>query len=136
MPLFRIQGDRVEALKSTNFDKERDLQRLVEANLDTFYESLRERVPSMSDSVEEAPKKLYVAYEVTKNFLCVETRRHKIIMYLKLNPEELKPLPPNARDVREIGHFGTGDLELTVRTEEDLDAAMPLIAQALDAIGE
>ena len=38
-----------------------------------------------------------------------------------------------ARDVREIGHFGTGDLELRIGSLEDLDRAKPLIARSYDA---
>ncbi len=37
------------------------------------------------------------------------------------------------RDVCEIGHFGTGDLELRIDSVEDLERAKPLIEKSYDA---
>ncbi|HDQ25178.1 MAG TPA: hypothetical protein ENN43_00330 [bacterium] len=91
---------------------------------------LREYIMEISDSIEEAPKKYYVAYKTTKNFVCLEARKKKLYMYLRLNPKDLKQLPANARDVREIGHFGTGDLEYTVREEADIEEAKKFIMLA------
>jgi len=34
------------------------------------------------------------------------------------------------RDVRKIGHFGTGDLEVTIMNDHDLDRARPLLERA------
>ena len=36
------------------------------------------------------------------------------------------------RDVRKIGHWGTGDVELTLKELADLDRAKPLIQEAYD----
>jgi predicted transport protein len=36
------------------------------------------------------------------------------------------------RDVRKIGHFGTGDLEVTIRSQVDFDRAKPLIEQSYE----
>jgi predicted transport protein len=35
--------------------------------------------------------------------------------------------------VRQIGHFGTGDLELTLRTLEDFERAKLFLEQSYDA---
>ena len=35
-----------------------------------------------------------------------------------------------ARNIRQIGHYGTGDLEMTIKTEEDLLIAQPFIEKA------
>ena len=47
--------------------------------------------------------------------------------YVKLDPKKLDSLPDNARDVSEIGHYGTGDLELSIRTENELNIANHLL---------
>ncbi|GKS86100.1 hypothetical protein AVMA1855_18130 [Acidovorax sp. SUPP1855] len=47
--------------------------------------------------------------------------------YLYLNPKQSGPLPPNARDVSDIGHWGTGDLEIALANQKDFDAVKPLI---------
>jgi predicted transport protein len=77
--------------------------------------------------MEEVPKKFYVAYKISQNIVCMEVKPQKVILYLKLNPKELKSLPKNARDVSEIGHYGTGDLELTVNSGESIEIAKEYI---------
>ena len=43
------------------------------------------------------------------------------------------PLEDNfTRDVRTIGHWGTGDLELTLRTDADLEKAKPLLLRSYE----
>jgi hypothetical protein len=41
-------------------------------------------------------------------------------------------MPPNAQDVSQKGHWGTGDLELSLSSQADLDAAKPLILMAYE----
>jgi predicted transport protein len=40
--------------------------------------------------------------------------------------------PGFTRDVSKVGHFGTGDLEITLTKTEDLERAMPLIKRSYD----
>lgn len=56
-------------------------------------------------------------------------------MYLKLNPDEISPIPDQARDVREIGHFGTGDFEITIKDLNDFEQTKHLINEAYKNIG-
>ena len=49
---------------------------------------------------------------------------------LKLDPDTVVLEDGFSRDVREIGHWGTGDLELTVRTLADLVKAKPLLERS------
>jgi predicted transport protein len=37
------------------------------------------------------------------------------------------------RDVSDVGHYGTGDLEITLSKRDDLDRAKPLIEQSYNA---
>jgi predicted transport protein len=95
---------------------------------------LRDCMLGLDDAVEESPKKFYIAYKVAQNFACMVVQKHGVTLYLKLNPADVG-VPPNGRDVRGIGHWGTGDLELTIAGLPDAQAAKPLIAQAYQRIG-
>ena len=57
------------------------------------------------------------------------------MLYLKINPDEIEKLPRQARDVRRIGHFATGDLELTIRDRTDFEETKELINLSLKNIG-
>jgi len=96
---------------------------------------IREFLLSIDDSVEENPKKLYIAYKTTQNLVCLEVKQHKIYLILKLNPAGFDALPSNARDVTNIGHYGTGDFELTINGEEDVEAAKDWVMRAYEQVG-
>ena len=107
----------------------------VNPDLMDLLTEVREFIVKLDESVEEVPKKHYVAYKTTQNFVCLEIQKKKMVLFLKLNPDEIKDLPENARDVTRIGHFGTGDLELSIRTFEDLEKSKELIVQSFLNIG-
>lgn len=96
---------------------------------------LRDLIMNLDSAMEEVPKKLYVAYRISQNIVCMEVKRQKILLYLKLNPKEILNPPRIARDVSSIGHFGTGDFEITVTSPADLPVAKEFIDIAYQRIG-
>lgn len=97
-------------------------------------EVLREFICGLDESVEEVPRKEYIAYKVSQNFVCMEIHRAKILLFLKVDPSTIN-LAENHRDVTNIGHFGTGNLEISIRTEEDVENAKEFIQMAFNNIG-
>ncbi len=100
-----------------------------------LFNHIREYIIELDTTIEEAPKKHYIAYKTSQNFVCLQIYRHKISLYLKLNPDDVRPMPKQGRDVREIGHFGTGDFELTIKTIQDFEQTRHIIDEALNNIG-
>jgi predicted transport protein len=107
----------------------------VKGELRSLVDEFRDFVLALSESVEEVPKKLYVAYKVAQNFVCLEVHLQKLSLYLKADKDDFKSIPRNGRDVRKIGHFGTGDLELTIKNQSDLEDAKKFIKRALARVG-
>ena len=99
------------------------------------FEALRAFCLALGDDVQEKTLKYYLAFKRIKNFACVEVHPQKrtLLVYVKLDPERVQLRRGFTRDVRKIGHYGTGDLEITIRSDEDLTAAQPLIAQSYEA---
>jgi len=97
-------------------------------------EALRASLLALGDDVQEATLRLYIAFKRIKNFACVEFRptTSKILLYVKVDPASIKLEPGFTRDVSNIGHFGTGDLEITLSKSEDLERAMPLIKRSYE----
>lgn len=110
------------------------LEKVNPGNLELL-NSIREFIVNLDSSIEEIPKKYYIAYKTTQNFVCLEAQKKKLVLFLKLRPAEQKNLPNFARDVSNIGHFGTGDLELTIRKPQDFEKAKDLIQKSLNNIG-
>ena len=89
---------------------------------------------SIDASIQEAPKKLYVAYKLAQNIVCMQLYQKAVTLYLKLDPKDIS-IPPNGRDVTSIGHFGTGNLELTITNEAEFQSVKPLIQLAYQKMG-
>lgn len=96
---------------------------------------VREYILALDEFIEETPKKNYIAYKTSQNFVCVQTYRKKLSLYLKINANELSEIPTQGRDVSNIGHFGTGNFELNLKDIQDFEATKHLINRAFQNIG-
>lgn len=101
-------------------------------NLRELLTSLEDYIQSLGDDVQRKELKLYVAFKRLKNFATIVPQKNRLLLRLHLNPDEFDPLPPNARDVRNIGAWGTGNLELSLTVQNDLDAVKALIQLAYE----
>ena len=105
-------------------------------HLQELVQQLIEAILGLDDSIEELPKKFYIAYRSSQNIVCLEVQKKKIYVFLKLSKEEVGPnAPATYRDVSNIGHYGTGDAEFTVASQEDFEAVKPFIEQCYQKIG-
>ncbi|MGW8060912.1 DUF5655 domain-containing protein [Streptomyces ziwulingensis] len=86
--------------------------------------------------VEVAPLRHYIAYRRLVNVASVIFRpKHEaILMYLRLDPDTVELEEGFTRDMRGIGHLGTGDLEVRVVSAAVLEKAAPLIRRAFEAV--
>ncbi|MEU2868705.1 DUF5655 domain-containing protein [Streptomyces olivoreticuli] len=86
-----------------------------------------EVLASLGDDVTQVDRKQYRAYRRLRNFACV-SRMHKqqVLIYLNADPGQVDLIPGFTRDVTNIGHHGTGLLEVRLRTDKDLERAVPL----------
>lgn len=103
-------------------------------HIKALYEELCDFADSLGDEVQRKELKLYTAFKRIRNFACVITapvkKDPKIFVTLSLSVDEVNLEEGFSRDIRNIGHWGSGDVELTVRTAEDLAKAKPLIEQS------
>lgn len=105
---------------------------LLPPHLSELMASLEGHVLSLGDDVQRKELKLYVAFKRLKNFATVVPQKARLLLYLHVDPDQVLPLPSNGRDVRQQGHWGTGDLEISLASQSDLDAAKPLILLAYE----
>jgi predicted transport protein len=102
----------------------------LKSPLRDVFEALRAFLLALGDDVQEKRLNLYIAFKRLKNFACVELRKDKLMLYLKLNPDAVQLEVGFSRDVRNIGHWGTGDLELTIRNEAGFEKAKGLLVRS------
>ena len=120
-------GTRTKA-KPVGKDKSADEQ-LSQAQpmIQELYATLAGYLLALGDDVHEKHLKLYIAFRRLKNFICVIPYRDKLLLMLKLDPDTVVLDDGFSRDVRNIGTWGTGDLELCLRSMADFERAKPFL---------
>lgn len=99
----------------------------LDDELRLLYEELRRYILDLGDDVNEKPLKLYVAFRRIRNFATVCVQKKALLLYLHIDPDVVEIDSSIMRDVRSIGHWGTGDVELTITDRTSLQQAFPLI---------
>jgi predicted transport protein len=94
-----------------------------------LYDELEDYTLAIDDNIIKNQLKHYVAFRRISNFLCIEIKSDGLLLFLKLNPDEIER-KANMRDMRGIGHYGTGDLEIKVKSQADLESIRSLISKA------
>jgi predicted transport protein len=105
-----------------------------DVELRDLFEASRQFLLSLGDDVQVKELKNYVAFKRLKNFACLEIypQAKVVIIYLKVDPKSLDLQDGFSRDVTNIGHFGTGDLEISMRTMDDFAKAQPLMRRSYE----
>ncbi|MBT2529758.1 transporter, partial [Streptomyces sp. ISL-99] len=86
-----------------------------------------EALLGLGEGVNRVERKQYRAYQRLRNFACVcPPQRSKLLVYLKVDPKHVDLVPGFTRDVSGLGHHGTGDLEVQLRTLKDVERAQDL----------
>ncbi|MFY1643671.1 DUF5655 domain-containing protein, partial [Methanoculleus bourgensis] len=110
-----------------------DLARL-DVELQDRFEVLKTYIEALGDDVQTKVLKNYVAFKRIKNFACVSIqRRGEIAVRVKLDPDTIELEPGFTQDVRGKGYYGTGDLEILIRSDADIKRATPLILQSYES---
>jgi len=97
--------------------------------------NIREFVTGLDSAIEEVPKKFYVAYKASQNIVCMEAKSKTIKLFIKLSPSDISDPPNFFRDVSNIGHYGTGDVEFTISSVVEFDEIKKYIEMAYNKVG-
>lgn len=98
------------------------------------YTALEAFILALGDDVQKKIMKNYIAFKRIANFACLEVhpQAQKIVVFIKVDPDSVKLENGFTRDVRKIGHFGTGDLEITIKSDQDFERAKSYIVQSYE----
>ncbi|SIT05778.1 DUF5655 domain-containing protein [Insolitispirillum peregrinum] len=107
----------------------------ADQDLSDRYEALKAWLLALGDDVQFKVLKHYFAFARLKNFACVEvqSKTRNLLVYVKVDPKTIDPIPGITRDVSTIGHYGTGDLEITLRSRADLEKVKSLLEKSYEA---
>ncbi len=130
-PVVANGGSVSGSVKETVTEKVADL----DGPLLDLFEELTVFLESLGDDVQRKSLKMYVAFKRLKNFACVEVYKAKecLRVHAKVDPTTIALREGFTRDVTSIGHYGTGDLEITLWNRDCLEEAKPLLIRSYEA---
>lgn len=95
-----------------------------------LYEKFKNAILNLDD-IEVKPKQLYIAFVANTNVVDIRLQRSGLKMWIKLPKGHLDDPKGICRDVSQTGHWGNGDYELKVNSDDDLEYILSLIKQSL-----
>lgn len=98
------------------------------------FEGLKAFLLALGDDVQMKTLKYYFAFKRIKNFACVEIHPQTgaLLIYVKVDPDSVELKKGFTRDMRGVGHYGTGDLEIKIRSDEDIERAKALLLESYE----
>lgn len=125
-----------EALKKVTeeikvYTEEEHLSKSSEA-IAELYEKFRQGILQLADEIEIKPKKMEIGFRRdSKVFTDICILKNSLKIWINLKKGKLDDPKHLAEDVSAKGHWGNGDYQIQVDTDEDLEYIMSLIKQTI-----
>jgi len=101
-----------------------------ERAIQDVWEALKAFLLALGDDVQMKELEHYIAFRRLKNFACVKVRSKDLQVWAKIDPSSIDLEEGFTRDVSQLGHAGTGDLEVRIQNAADLERAQPLLVRS------
>jgi len=105
---------------------------LKEGKAKNLFEKLRKELLPLDPEISEEYLKLYIAYKLETNVVDVVPQKDKLKLYINIKYNELNDPKELCRDVSQTGHWGNGEVELILSSEEDIAYVINLVRQAIE----
>jgi predicted transport protein len=138
-----VTANKIEAVSGDKKKKGKTAYKTVseflaqsDEDLKELFETVKNYLVTLGDDVQLKIMLFYFAFKRIKNFACIEVHptAHKLLVFVKVNPDSIdfENNKGFLRDVRKIGHFGTGDLEITIKSKNDFEKAKSLLFKSYE----
>jgi predicted transport protein len=107
-----------------------DVSGVEQGAVHDLWNTLRAFLLALGEDVQMKELEHYVAFRRMKNFACVRPHSKDLQVWVRLDPTSVALEEGFTRDVSNIGHSGTGDLEIRIRSAADLARAQPLLVRS------
>lgn len=112
------------------YSEEEHLENLSDEIVE-LYEKFRNAILNF-ENIELKPKKKYIAFVSGKNVVDIHPQKKALKMWLNLNIGELDDNKLIARDVSKTGHWGNGDYEIQISSDDEFEYILSLIRQSFN----
>ena len=95
-----------------------------------IYNDLKERILNIGGDIEIVPRKMYIGFKRKTNFIDISFAKNELWCWINLKKGELDDPKGICRDISNIGHYGNGQYDLSIKQDSDLDYMMFIIKQS------
>jgi uncharacterized protein with ParB-like and HNH nuclease domain/predicted transport protein len=131
IPPAVLAAYRTKATETTTYSIE-DHPNLLTTNIRELFENFRKEVLALDPCVSEEFLKLYVAYKAETNFVDLVPQANRLLLTLNTGFSEISDPKGLCRDVRSIGRWGNGDVEVAINDVGELPYVIGLVRQSLE----
>lgn len=96
-----------------------------------LYFKFKDGILNLADDIQVVANKQYIAFRKNRNIVCMTIQKKQIRVWIGAKRGALDDAKGIARDVSNTGHWGTGDYEVNVNSDKDLEYIMSLVKQVL-----
>lgn len=105
---------------------------LLAPGLGEVFEAFRKEVRTLDPCVSEEFLKLYVAYKAETNFVDVVPQAKRLLLSLNMAFAEVSDPKGLCKDVAGLGRWGNGDVEVGLKSLDELPYVMSLVRQSYE----
>jgi uncharacterized protein with ParB-like and HNH nuclease domain/predicted transport protein len=109
-----------------------DHPHLLSASMRLLFEAFRKEVLALDPCVGEEFLKLYVAYKAETNFVDVVPQQKRLRLSLNMAFAEVNDPKGLCKDVTGVGRWGNGDVEIGLKSLDELPYVMGLVRQSYE----
>lgn len=105
---------------------------LVSGPMAEVFKVFRKEVQALDDCVTEEFLKFYVAYKAESNFVDIVPQTKRLRISLNMPFPEINDPKGLCKDVSSVGRWGNGDVEVSLKSLEELPYVIGLVRQSLE----
>ena len=127
--LAAYQPEKVPATGGYTID---DHPNLLTPGMREVFEAFRKEVLALDPCVSESFMKLYVAYKAETNFVDVVPQAQRLRLSINMAFAEINDPKKLCKDVTKLGRWGNGDVEVGLKSLDELPYVMGLVRQSYE----
>lgn len=113
------------------YTEEEHLEKGNESIRELYFE-IKSAIVQLDDDIEVSPRKLRMAFTKNgKKFCDIAIYNKQLKLWINLKKGKLNDPKKLGRDVSNVGHWGSGDYEISITNNADKEYTMSLVKQAI-----
>jgi predicted transport protein len=102
-------------------------------SIQELYEKFKHSILQLDNNLEVKPKKVRISFQIDKNIISdISIFKKSLKLWINLKKGKLDDPKKITEDVSEKGHWGTGDYQIQIDNDTNLEYIMSLIKQAIE----